>query len=118
MAVQPWYSVYRAGELSTRVYRAVRTNPAQPGDFYSYADQGASFPWWRSHLANGISAWEDLDTADALAARGNFPFLAEIDLALVDNKLPWARVGRPGHVTIWGIPPLLLQGITSYIPVT
>ena len=114
---QPLYCVYRAGDLSVPCYRGVRTNPAQVGDFLSYADTGAAFQWWRAHLANGVSAWEDIETADALAARANYPYLAQLDLSRVDEKLPWARVGRPGHVTIWGPPTLLLQGLVAYIQV-
>jgi hypothetical protein len=115
---RPKYCVFAAGDLSTVCYRAVRQNPAQVGDFLSYADTNASFQWWRAHLANGVSCWEDIDTADALAAKGGFPYLAQLDLIQIDPKLPWARTGnRPGHVSIWALPALLLQGVVTYIQV-
>lgn len=118
MAVQPWFSVYRAGDLQIVCYRSVSANPAPPEDLLSYAAMGKSYPWSNQILANGVSAWEDAEIARRLAKRVlRHPFLAQIDLAQVDERLPWARTGHRGHVTLWADPPLLLQGVVSYVQV-
>jgi hypothetical protein len=69
MAVQPWFSVYRAGDLQIVCYRSVSANPAPPEDFLSYAAMGKSYPWSNQILANGVSAWEDAEVARRLAKR-------------------------------------------------
>jgi|SRR5579862_912635 len=118
MGVTPWFSIYRAADLQTVCYRSVSANPAPPEDFFSHATRGRAYPWWKEILAIGVSAWEDREIAAALA-KGvlRHPYLAEIDLAQVDERLPWARTGKRGHVTLWADPPLLLQGVVSYVQV-
>lgn len=118
MGVAPWFSVYRAADLQTVCFRSVSANPAPLDDFISYAAAGRSFPWWRAILANGVSAWEDAEIAAGLAKDVlRHPYLAQIDLSQVDEKVPWARTGGRGHVTLWADPPLLLQGVVSYVQV-
>ena len=118
MGVAPWFSIFRAGDLQTVCYRSVSANPAPLEDFLSHAARGSSFPWWKEVMAIGVSAWEEREAAAALAKDVlRHPYLAQIDLTQVDARLPWARTGRHGHVTLWANPPLLLQGVVSYVQV-
>lgn len=111
----PLYCLFRAGDLGITCYRAVQNDPPRPQDFLSFADLGTRFDWWLAHRAVGVSFWEDIETTAAFAQRRGHPFVAELDLARLDHRTPWARTGAQGHVTIWAPAALLLQGVVRLI---
>ena len=111
---KPLYSVFDSGTLSTICWRAVGQEPADPTDFLSHMQLGSNIDWWQLHRAVGVSAWEDREKAAALATRQRYPLLARLDLSLGDPRLPWARTGSPGHVTLWAPPALFLEYIAGY----
>ena len=113
--VEPLYSVYAAGDYSVVCYRAVRERPAAPTDFLSHADLGTTFEWHLLHRAVGVSAWTDIGKATVLARRKGYPFLAALDLARADPRMPWAFTGAEGHVTIWAPGALILQAVVEYV---
>lgn len=113
----PLYVVYQAGDLSVVCFRAVTTNPAHPSDFLSHADLGTAFEWHMLARGVGVSAWENQEKAAALARRKGYPYLAQIDLAQADSRMPWARTGADGHVTIWAPGALILQAVVQYVDI-
>lgn len=114
---EPLYSVYRASAWSIVCYRWVTQRPAGIGDFLSFSEAGTSFEWWDFPRAVGVSFWDDLEKAAALARRRDFPFLAELDLARMPGQTPWAFTGTPGHITVWAPPPLLVAAVVNYVEV-
>jgi hypothetical protein len=111
------FCVYRAGDRPIVCYRGVANNPAQVGDFLTFADLGANFEWWDVPRAVGFSAWDGERKARALARRKNLPWVAMLDLAAADPLTPWAYTGTPGHVTVWAPALIALPAVVNYIQV-
>lgn len=109
--------MYRARLRAVTCHRVVAQNPAQVGDFLSFAEMGASFEWWDLHRAVGVSHWEDAETAAAVARGQGKDWLAVVDLSRADGRTPWAYVGRRSHITVWAPPPVLLAAVVDYVQV-
>jgi len=95
------------------LYRTIQKRTPAPEDFLSNIAKG------KQRLALGISCWETLAQARAMAKR--FPslgnFIAEIALD-DDEQVHYKRTTESvGHWTAWAAPDVFLQRVQTVYPV-
>jgi len=103
------------------LYRTVQKRVPTPDDFRSNIAKGKPLPRnpEKQRLARGISCWETLAQARAMAKR--FPsqgnFIAEIALG-DDEQVHYERTTESvGHWTAWAAPDVFLQRVQTVYPV-
>ncbi|MDQ3857905.1 MAG: hypothetical protein M3327_05580 [Actinomycetota bacterium] len=90
------------------VYRLVRSDPPPLGDFVPPSPELAAQRRWPELLRPGLSHFLTREQAERVR-RHRVSRIARVDLAR-QRGIYVARTGRrPGHVTVWAQPALLLE---------
>ena len=97
-------------DIDGPVYRVVQRCPAVLEDFLSYEVLGRRYDRRDFLRGSGISMTVSKDRAVEVARRfGLGTATATLDLQV--DGVVWATSGRPGHITVWATPELLLARV-------